>query len=76
MYVVKTNGEGYVKDYTGIKSEKDYYSLTMQPIKNAAITNATTAPNGAQRLLSSLTQYVRAIRPGTEADCNTNPPFA
>ena len=68
-YVVKNSGEGYVKNYIGIKSELVYYSLAMQANKKGEAKD-----NNTKRLFSALTQYVRAIKPGGEADCNKNPP--
>ena len=70
-YVVKkgSSGEGYVKNYIGIKPEGIYYSLAMQANKKGEAKD-----NNTKRLFSALTQYVRAIKPGGEADCNKNPP--
>ena len=64
-YVVKDNSEGFVKGYMGIKSEDRYFSLAMQANQRNIKDNET------KRLLSRLTQYVRAIRPGTKARCAT-----
>ena len=65
-YVVKESGEGYVKGYIGIKSEKNYLSLAMQGKQS---NNGQVRDNPSKRLLSKLTQLVRAIEPGTEASC-------
>ena len=66
QFVVKTSGEGYVNNYIGIKSEENYYSLAMQANKKGE-----TKDNNTKRLFSALTDYVRAIEPGTDANCIT-----
>ena len=63
-YVVKKNSEGFVKGFIGIKSEKGYFSLAMQG------NQAQISDNDTKRLLSRLTQYVKAIKPETEATCS------
>ena len=63
-YVVKGNAEGFVSGFIGIKSEEDYFSLAMQG------NQVRIADNPTKRLLSKLTQYVKAIEPGTEATCS------
>ena len=68
-YVVKNNGEGFVKDYIGIKSESVYLSLAMQGNKRGEVKD-----NNSKRLFSALTQYVRAIKPRTEAKCEIPTP--
>ena len=72
-YVVKKggSGEGFVNGYIGIKPEENYYSLAMQANKKPPVRD-----NNTKRLFAILTQYARAIQPGSEADCNKTPPVA
>ena len=71
QFVVKKTGEGYVNGYIGIKSEENYYSLAMQANKKGEVKD-----NNTKRLFSALTAYVRAIKPGTEAECEIPTPTA